>query len=39
HHLDEVEALADRVLWLDEGRPARIARPEAFLAEVSGGTP
>lgn len=36
HHLDEVSALADRVLWLDEGRAARVMRPAAFLAELGG---
>lgn len=37
HHLEEARALADRVLWLEEGRPARLMRPEAFLAEVAAG--
>ncbi|MBI2362173.1 MAG: ABC transporter ATP-binding protein, partial [Elusimicrobia bacterium] len=36
HHLDEVAALADRVLWLEEGRPPRVLRPAVFLAELGG---
>ncbi|MBI3297219.1 MAG: nitrous oxide reductase family maturation protein NosD [Elusimicrobia bacterium] len=35
HHLDEVSALADRVLWLEADQPARMMRPAAFLSAVS----
>jgi nitrous oxidase accessory protein len=34
HHLDEVEALADRVLWLEEGLEASDMSPERFLARM-----
>ncbi len=34
HRLEEVEALADQVLWLDEGRPARVLPLEAWRAEI-----
>jgi len=34
HRLEEVEALADQVLWLDEGRPARLLPLEAWRAEI-----
>lgn len=37
HHVEEVAALADRVLWLDEGGPARLVEPSVFLAEIGGG--
>ncbi|MBI3287960.1 MAG: ATP-binding cassette domain-containing protein, partial [Elusimicrobia bacterium] len=37
HHVEEVAALADRVLWLEENAPARVVRPQAFAAEVSAG--
>ncbi|MBI4376561.1 MAG: nitrous oxide reductase family maturation protein NosD [Elusimicrobia bacterium] len=36
HHLDEVRALADRVLWLEEDRPARLMDPGSFLEEITG---
>jgi ABC-type multidrug transport system ATPase subunit len=36
HHIDEVEALADRVLWLEEGRSAVELSPERFLARIEG---
>jgi nitrous oxidase accessory protein len=34
HDLEEVAALADRVLWLEAGAPARMVKPEAFLSEI-----
>ena len=36
HHLDEVEALADRVLWLEESRSAVELSPARFLARIEG---
>ncbi|MBI4346703.1 MAG: nitrous oxide reductase family maturation protein NosD [Elusimicrobia bacterium] len=36
HHLDEVAALADRVLWLDEAGPARLLKAGQFLEEIDG---
>jgi len=39
HRVEEVELLADEVLWLEEGRPARALRPEAFLASVIADSP
>lgn len=35
HRVEEVKFLADRVLWLEEGCPARALGPEAFLASVA----
>jgi nitrous oxidase accessory protein len=39
HRLEEVEMIADRVLWLEEGRPARLLDVLDFLAEAEGGRP
>lgn len=35
HHVDEVEALADRVLWLGEDGAARSLNPGVFLSELA----
>lgn len=39
HRLEEVEMIADRVLWLEEGRPARLLDALDFMAESEGGRP
>ncbi|MBI3565788.1 MAG: ATP-binding cassette domain-containing protein, partial [Elusimicrobia bacterium] len=39
HRLEEVEMIADRVLWLEEGKPARLLDAFDFLAEADGGRP
>lgn len=35
HRMEEVEALADTVLWLDAGQPARVLELEAWLGEIA----
>ncbi len=39
HRVEEASALADLVLWLEAGRPARLLSREEFVREVSAGRP